>query len=180
MILLVEITPSRKSETKKEAKIAPKRDLNITTEIEPTVTTLSRKVILELLEPGLKQTEEIEEFIKNRHKEVIDSLIQDEKNLMMILFGPDSTPSPILQKSEVYNFTLWDIPKDVQILDIKSWRELLIKRNLIEIEQWKTKEIVLRIEKHCKIIENQQGRMIKSLLNKPFRKVTIDKYISRN
>ncbi|CAG8796078.1 9544_t:CDS:2, partial [Gigaspora margarita] len=27
---------------------------------------------------------------------------------------------------------------------------------------------------------NQQERMIKSLLNKPFRKVTIDKYISRN
>ncbi|CAG8783387.1 23040_t:CDS:2 [Gigaspora margarita] len=66
------------------------------------------------------------------------------------------------------------------MLDIKGWRDLFIKRNPTEIEQSKTKEIALRIEKRCEIIENQQGRMIKSLLNKPFRKVTIDKYISKN
>ncbi|CAG8831352.1 14362_t:CDS:2, partial [Gigaspora margarita] len=63
-------------------------------------TNLSRKVMLELLECGttnygLEQTEEIEEFIENKHKEVIvkeviDSLVQDKKSPMMILFGPDS------------------------------------------------------------------------------------------
>ncbi|CAG8524851.1 42379_t:CDS:2, partial [Gigaspora margarita] len=96
----------------KETKIVYKRDLNITTKIEPTVTTPSRKVILELLEysttnygtnevqkqiidQGLKQAEEIEEFIKNKHKEVIvkeviDSLVQNEENPMMKSFRPDS------------------------------------------------------------------------------------------
>ncbi|CAG8823719.1 43867_t:CDS:2, partial [Gigaspora margarita] len=63
---------------------------------------------------------------------------------------------------------------------IKGWRELFIKKNLTEIEQWKTKEIALRIKKCYEMIENQQGRIIKSFLNKPFRKVIIDKYISKN
>ncbi|CAG8739147.1 12749_t:CDS:2, partial [Gigaspora margarita] len=148
-----------KSETEKEAETTPERDLIATTEMEPTITTLSRKVILELLECGttnygtnkvqkqiidqeLKQTNEIEELVKNRHKEVTtketnNSLVQKKENLMEISFGPDSRS---LKES---------------ITDIKGWRELFIKKNLTEIEQWKTKEI-------------------------PFRKVTIDKYISKN
>ncbi|CAG8832717.1 27096_t:CDS:2, partial [Gigaspora margarita] len=101
-----------KSQIEKEAKTAYKRDSNITIKIDPTVTTPSRKVMLELLkcgttnygtdkvqkqitDQGLEQAEEIEEFIENRHKEVIvkkviDSLVQDEENSMTISFRPDS------------------------------------------------------------------------------------------
>ncbi|CAG8764284.1 40890_t:CDS:2, partial [Gigaspora margarita] len=153
-----------KSETEKEAETTPKRDLIATTEMEPTITTLSRKVMLELLECGttnygtdevqkqiidqrLKQTNEIEELVKNRHKEVTtketnNSLVQKEKNSIKISFGPDSrslkesineinpketniynsiwvpksekTPSTMSQKREIYNFILWNIPKEVQ------------------------------------------------------------------
>ncbi|CAG8565024.1 43688_t:CDS:2, partial [Gigaspora margarita] len=76
-----------KSETEKEAETTPERDLIATTEMEPTITTLSRK--------GLKQTNKIEELVKNRHKEVTtketnNSLVQKEENSMEISFGPDS------------------------------------------------------------------------------------------
>ncbi|CAG8758080.1 17926_t:CDS:1, partial [Gigaspora margarita] len=101
-----------KSQIEKKAKIAYKRDLNIITKIEPTVITPSRQVMFELLEcsttdygtdevqkqiidQGLKQAKKIEEFIKNRYKEVIvkeviNSLVQDEENSIMISFRPDS------------------------------------------------------------------------------------------
>ncbi|CAG8775583.1 1716_t:CDS:2, partial [Gigaspora margarita] len=269
-------------------------------------TTPSRKVMLELLECSttdystnevqkqitdqeLKQAEEIEEFIENRHKEVIvkkviDSLVQNKENPMMISFGPDSRSleeslnetnskeeniysliwalksknisSSILQKSEVYNFTLWDIPKEVQhgktkavyvqlISKVTSRIEALKKAWAIHFEREKTVCISLgkfnsntiqerkkfyaiiknlpkdalelsmlrqfkninakmvyipeniirhqRLERtaHQKELngnravenqrnKNQQERMIKSLLNKLFKKVTINKYISRN
>ncbi|CAG8827279.1 24343_t:CDS:2, partial [Gigaspora margarita] len=207
-----EFFKDRKSQIEKEAKIAYKRDLNITTKIEPIVTTPSRKVILKLLECGTTNYE-IEEFIENRHKEVIvkeviDSSVQDEKNPMMISFGED-IPSPILQKSEIYNFTLWDIPKEVQANRIRLYVQLtsratsrieVFKKTLaIHFEGGKTVHISSvdirhqRLERtaHQKELngnravetqknKNQQERMIKSLLNKPFRKVTIDKYISKN
>ncbi|CAG8842777.1 28712_t:CDS:1, partial [Gigaspora margarita] len=101
-----------KSETEKEVETTPSRDLIATTEIELTITTPSRKVMLELLECGttdygtnkvqkqiidqeLKQTNELEELVKNRHKEVTtketnNSLVQKEKNSLEISFGPDS------------------------------------------------------------------------------------------
>ncbi|CAG8722737.1 37715_t:CDS:1, partial [Gigaspora margarita] len=122
-----------------------------------------RKVMLELLEysttdygtdevqkqiidQGLKQTNEIEELVKNRYKKVTtketnNSLVQKEENSMEISFGPDSrslkksvneinpketniynsiwapkskeTPGTMSQKREIYNFTLWDISKEV-------------------------------------------------------------------
>ncbi|CAG8559490.1 25598_t:CDS:2, partial [Gigaspora margarita] len=85
----VEFFKDEKCQIEKKAKTAYKRDLNITTKIEPIVTTPSRNVMLELLEcsttiMGLKQAEKIEEFIENRHKEVIvkeaiDSPVQDEE-----------------------------------------------------------------------------------------------------
>ncbi|CAG8794467.1 5930_t:CDS:2 [Gigaspora margarita] len=101
---------------------------------EPTVTTLSRKVMLELLECGttdygtdevqkqitdqeLKQTEKIKKFIENSYKEVIvqeaiDSLVQDKKNLMMIPFRPDSRPlkkslNEINSKEENIYSSIW-------------------------------------------------------------------------
>ncbi|CAG8657679.1 42748_t:CDS:1, partial [Gigaspora margarita] len=170
-----------KFQIEKETKTAYKRDLNITTKIEPIVTTPSRKVILELLECGtidystdevqkqitdqeLKQVEEIEEFIENRHKEVIvkeviDFSVQDKENPMMISFRPDSRlleeslnetnpkeeniyssiwasksediPSSILQKSEVYNFILWDIPKEVQANRIRHCFNFYRKTTII-------------------------------------------------
>ncbi|CAG8836830.1 26086_t:CDS:1, partial [Gigaspora margarita] len=101
-----------KSETEKKAETTPERDLIATTKTEPIITTPSRKVILELLEcstpdygtyevqnqiidQGLKQTNEIEELVKNRHKKVTtketnNSLVQKKKNSMEISFGPNS------------------------------------------------------------------------------------------
>ncbi|CAG8819309.1 18079_t:CDS:2 [Gigaspora margarita] len=157
----------RKSQIEKEAKTAYKRDLN-TTKIEPTVTTPSRKVILELLESGttdystdevqkqitdqgLEQAEEIEEFTENRHKEVIlkeviDSLVQDEENSMMISFGPDNIPSPILQKSEVYNFTLWNIPKEVQANRIRRCLNFYRKATIVQTqEHGRTKAVYVQL-----------------------------------
>ncbi|CAG8783388.1 23041_t:CDS:2, partial [Gigaspora margarita] len=178
-----------KSETEKESVTTSKRDLIATTEIEPTITTPSRKVMLELLECGttdygtdevqkqiinqkLKQTNEIEELVKNRHKEVTakeanNSLEQIEKNLIEISFRPDSrllkesevniyssiwapkseeTLGTISQKSEVYNFTLWDIPKEVQVNRIRQCLNFYGKATIVQTqEHGKTKAVYAQL-----------------------------------
>ncbi|CAG8763356.1 573_t:CDS:2 [Gigaspora margarita] len=137
-----EFFKDEKSQIEKEAKTAYKRDLNITTKIEPTVTTPSRKVILELLEyQGLKQAEEIEEFIKNRHKEVIVKEVNDS-------LGPKSKniPSSILQKGEVYNFTLWNIPKEVQVNRIRRCFNFYGKATIVRTQEHKkTKAVYIQL-----------------------------------
>ncbi|CAG8555606.1 2063_t:CDS:2 [Gigaspora margarita] len=80
-----------KSETKKKQK----SDARITR--VRTTNYGTNEVQKQITDQRLKQTEKIEEFIENRHKkvivkEVIGSLIQDEKNLIMIPFGPNSRP----------------------------------------------------------------------------------------
>ncbi|CAG8850315.1 45513_t:CDS:2, partial [Gigaspora margarita] len=163
-----------KSETEKEAKTAPKRDLNIITELEPIVTTLSKKVMLELLEcgttnystnkvqkqiidQGLKQTEEIEEFIKNRHKEVIvkeaiDSLIQDEENPIMISFGPDSrslkkSPNKINSKEENLYSSIWaSKSEEVQANRIRCCLNFYRKATIVRTqEHGKTKAVYVQL-----------------------------------
>ncbi|CAG8694510.1 20431_t:CDS:2 [Gigaspora margarita] len=104
----------------------------------------------QITEQELKQTEEIEEFIENRHKEVIakeviDSLVQDEKNPMMIPFS-EGTLSAILQKSKVYNFTLWDIPKDVQVNRIRHCLNFYGKATIVQTqEHGKTKAVYVQL-----------------------------------
>ncbi|CAG8710666.1 25437_t:CDS:2, partial [Gigaspora margarita] len=178
-----------RTETVKEAKISPKRDLIllILTKTEPTVIAPSRKVILELLECGttnygtnkvqkqiidqeLKQTSEIEELIENRHKKVIvkeasDSLVQNNENQMEVSFSsynrpleksvneinpkkkniyssiwvPESkeTPSTMSQKSVVYNFIPWNIPKEAQANRIRSVYVQLTSKATSRIEALK-------------------------------------------
>ncbi|CAG8794068.1 23197_t:CDS:2 [Gigaspora margarita] len=203
-----EFFKGEKFQIEKEAKTAYKRDLNTTTKIELTVSTSSRKVILELLECGttdygtdevqkqitnqeLKQAKEIEEFIKNRYKEVIvkeviDSPVQDEKNPMMISCGPDSRslkeslnetnpreeniyssiwapkskdiPSPILQKSEIYNFTLWNILKEVQANRIRRYLNFYRKAT---IERKKFRTIIKNLPKDT--MESSMLRQFKNI-----------------
>jgi hypothetical protein len=63
------------------------------------------------------------------------------------------------------------------IEDLKGWWKILYTRRTSEIEALRQKEIKDFTEKRCQMIRNDQGKMINSLLDKPYKKIQIDKII---
>ncbi|CAG8819522.1 9054_t:CDS:2, partial [Gigaspora margarita] len=61
--------------------------------------------------------------------------------------------------------------------DLKSWWKILRARRVSELESQKKKEIEESIEKRCQMIEDKQGVMLTSLLDRNFRKVKLDRLL---
>jgi hypothetical protein len=49
-----------------------------------------------------------------------------------------------------------------------------------ELEKIRRVEINRNIERRCQMIDKQQGKMLTSLLNKPIRKINIDRLLEEN
>jgi hypothetical protein len=68
---------------------------------------------------------------------------------------------------------------DAWIEDIKGWQKILQEKKKKEWEQKQRKQIEDNIDKRCEMIKTDQGKMIASLLNKPYKKVTLDRIIEQ-
>jgi len=65
------------------------------------------------------------------------------------------------------------------IKDIKGWQKLLQKKKKKELKQDQRRQIEENIDKRCEIIKTDQGKMIASLLNKLYKKITLDRFIEQ-
>ena len=63
------------------------------------------------------------------------------------------------------------------IEDLKGWWKILRARRSWEIDNQRKKEIEENVERRCQMIDGEQGQMLSSLLEKPNRKIKIDKLI---
>ena len=62
---------------------------------------------------------------------------------------------------------------------MKDWRKLLQEKKKREWEQVQRKQIEENIDKRCEMIKTDQGRMIASLLNRPYKKIILDRFIEQ-
>ncbi|CAG8650911.1 6426_t:CDS:2 [Gigaspora rosea] len=65
------------------------------------------------------------------------------------------------------------------LLKKKSWWKIMKKRNSKVIENATNKEISRRIKERCEMISLNQRKMIASLLNKPYKKVKLNKLLEK-
>lgn len=61
--------------------------------------------------------------------------------------------------------------------DLKGWWKILYAKRAEEIEQQRRKEIEENIERRHQMIDGKQGKMLASLLEKPYRKIQIDRLL---
>ena len=76
------------------------------------------------------------------------------------------------------NFTMPEIEPNsyIEWIDnMKGWWRIINQKRSEELERIKCKEIEANIDCRCKMLENKQGKMLSSLLNKPFSKITVDR-----
>ena len=62
---------------------------------------------------------------------------------------------------------------------MKGWLKLLQEKKEKEWEQRQRKQIEENIDKRCEMIKTNQGKMIASLLNKPYKKIILNRFIEQ-
>ncbi|CAG8763456.1 9553_t:CDS:1, partial [Gigaspora rosea] len=67
--------------------------------------------------------------------------------------------------------------KEKGVEDLRGWWKILFIKNSERVEKEKLKQIEENIEKCCQMIDGDQGRMLASLLEKPFKCAIIDRII---
>jgi exonuclease III len=65
------------------------------------------------------------------------------------------------------------------IEDMKGWQKLLQEKKRKEWEQAQRRQIEENIDKRCEMIKTDQGKMIASLLNRPYKKIILDRLIKQ-
>jgi plasmid stabilization system protein ParE len=63
------------------------------------------------------------------------------------------------------------------ITDLRGWWKILYKKRAEELEKQQAKEIEQNIERRCQMINGKQRRMLMSLLDRPIKKIRIDRLI---
>ena len=61
--------------------------------------------------------------------------------------------------------------------DIKGWQRIFKEKRKEEWEYVQRKQIEENVNRRCEMIKTDQGRMIASLLNKPYKKIMLDRYL---
>ncbi|CAG8845442.1 2474_t:CDS:1, partial [Gigaspora margarita] len=61
--------------------------------------------------------------------------------------------------------------------DLKGWCRVLFRRWGLEKEKKKFKDIKMYTDLRCKMLQNDQGRMLRNLLDKPFRSIKLDRIL---
>src|ERR1043165_365731 len=62
---------------------------------------------------------------------------------------------------------------------MKDWQKLLQEKKKKEWEQVQRRQIEENIDKRCEIIKTDQRKMIASLLNRPYKKIILDRFIEQ-
>ena len=66
------------------------------------------------------------------------------------------------------------------IEDIKGWQRIIKEKRKKEWEQAQRKQIEENINRRYEMIKTDQGRMIASLLNKSYKKINLDRFITQD
>jgi hypothetical protein len=66
------------------------------------------------------------------------------------------------------------------IKDMKGWQRIIKEKRKKEWEQVQRKQIEENTNKRYEMIKTDQGRMIASLLNKPYKKINLDRFIAQD
>jgi hypothetical protein len=83
----------------------------------------------------------------------------------------------INKKHEIYIDLAQEEWSEELIEDLSGWWKILRARRVSEIETQRRKEIEEHVEKRCQMIDGKQGKMLKSILEKPIKKLQIDRLI---
>jgi hypothetical protein len=62
---------------------------------------------------------------------------------------------------------------------MKGWQKILQEKKKKEWEQKQRRQIEENIDKRCEMIKTDQGKMIISLLNRPYKKIILDRFIEQ-
>src|ERR1043165_2069677 len=62
---------------------------------------------------------------------------------------------------------------------MKGWQKILQEKKKKEWEQKQKRQIEKNIDKRCEMIKTDQGKMIISLLNRPYKKIILDRFIKQ-
>jgi len=65
------------------------------------------------------------------------------------------------------------------IEDMKGWQKLLQEKKKKDWERSQRRQIEESIDRRCEMIKTDQGKMIASLLNKPYKKIMLDRFIEQ-
>ena len=65
------------------------------------------------------------------------------------------------------------------IEDMKGWQKILQEKKKNEWEQKQKRQIEENIDKRCEMIKTDQEKMIVSLLNRPYKKIILNKFIKQ-
>ena len=68
---------------------------------------------------------------------------------------------------------------DAWIEDIRGWQGVFRKIRKEEWELAQRKKIEESIDKRCEMIKTDQGRMLASLLNRPYKKIVLDRFMKQ-
>src|ERR1043165_7155343 len=62
---------------------------------------------------------------------------------------------------------------------MKGWQKLLQEKKKKDWKRSQRRQIEESIDRKCEMIKTDQGKMIASLLNKPYKKITLDRFIEQ-
>ncbi|CAG8854735.1 33595_t:CDS:2, partial [Gigaspora margarita] len=82
--------------------------------------------------------------------------------------------------NQLYQTQIPQMPKfwsQIDLENLKNWEKILRKKVEEEECKRKKKEISLKVEQRFSMMKNNKKRMLQSLLNRPYNKVTIDKVL---
>jgi len=65
------------------------------------------------------------------------------------------------------------------IEDMKGWQKILQEKKKKEWEQKQRRQIEENIDKRCEMIKTDQGKIIASFLNRPYKKIILDRLIKQ-
>src|ERR1043165_5850740 len=121
-------------------------------------------------EKSIVKIQRLIKYAKTRKgKEATEEEKVEANDILKILGKKEGAKLPKLQRQ-------WS---KAWIEDMKSWQKLLQEKKKKEWEQKQRKQIEENIDKRCEMIKTDQEKMIASLLNKPYKKIVLDRFIKQ-
>src|SRR5260363_94512 len=68
---------------------------------------------------------------------------------------------------------------EIWIEDIRGWQQIFNEKRKKEWEQKQKRQIEDCVSKRCEMIGSEQGRMITNLLNRPYKKIVLDRFLEK-
>jgi hypothetical protein len=121
-------------------------------------------------EENIIKLQKIIKYAKTKKAQAVTEEERNEINEQLKILGKEiGAKLPKLQRQ-------WS---NAWIEDIKGWKKLLLERKKKNWERVQRKQIEENIDKRCEMIRTNQGKMIASLLNRPYKKIVLDRFIKQ-